>query len=229
MLATVAIIGLVAHPSQQARAQQDGPDTTQSGTPDTGTVRKPKIKPHLKHPQNVAAGVSADTEAPPAPIKHVCIIDRMAIDQRATVNVASNRRLAELRVAAQSNLDANRQALADRIRNVDQDLTKKPQDPSLIQKRHDLDGQTKQIAAMANLYSREIEATRQLVSHQMQSNTTPLVEGIFKVNSCSILIARDVVVLSGDAVDITQATIDAMNEKLQFKPFQLVDLTGRNN
>ena len=226
-----AVVSFATLTFHETVAQQDDADATRTSPSanDASAGKKPRSRGHVKHAETAASSVPTEADAPPAPAKHICIIDHVAVDQRANVNVASNRRLAELRAAAQNEIDSNLRVENEQIKSVDQEMAQRPQDIALKQRHQALEEQSKRLALQANLYSREIEATRQLVTRQLQTSTTPLVKAVAKANSCSLLIARDIVVDSGDAVDVTQAVVEAMNGRLQFQPFGLVDLSGKNN
>ena len=215
---------------REVRAQDDGTEPPAATRPaPEAAPKKPKPKPRVRHAETPLATAVNDSVSDPRPVgaRHICVIDRAAVDQQAAVNVASNKRLQDLRASAQAQVDDARKKVEAQLQSNDGELRQKPDDAVLKQRRQALAAQMQEIVNRAGLFSREYEATRQGVTNQLHSATLPIVQGVAAGNGCSVVLARETIVDPGDSFDISRPVVDKMNAQLEFKPFYFVDLSKK--
>ena len=207
-----------------------GPALTQEAAPADNAkpegekvARRPvkKVRQDTGEPHRSAAVQPAPH--PPAPVLNVCILNRQTVMQKADINVASTKRLEDLRQAAQNEINTTQRSLEAEFRALTEE--KRPPTDAVYQGRKAaLDARVQALTAAAEMKRRQIDVTRDEVNRQISVAALPILQGIEKDKACTLLLSQEAVLDGSGVTDITGSLIEAMNAQLHAVPFSLADL-----
>ena len=218
--------------SLPALAQDAAPSVDEAGAARTSTAdrtaRKPMhrvkqgIDPHKVDP--VAPTSSTVAAVPATPALKICVINRQSIIRQADINVASSKRLSELRQQAQEEIAKGQQVLQTDLKVINAEK-RAPNDETLKKEIAALDVRVQALAAQADFKRRQIDMTRDIVDKQISTAAFPLLQEAEKEKSCTLLLTQESVIDGTGFIDITPVVMAAMNAQLHSLPFSLVELT----
>ncbi len=211
-------VQLVASP---AFTQEAAP--TDATKPDSEKIaRKPmkKVKQAMSEPRK-AAVVPALPH--PAAALNVCILNRQSVMQQANINVASTKRLNDLRQAAQADINTAQRNLEAEYKALN-DEKRLPNDAVFKSKKAALDVRVQVLTVAAEKKRRQIDVTRDEVNRQISVAALPILQSIEKDKACTLLLPQETVLDSNGVTDITGAVIEGMNTQLRPMPFALAEL-----
>ena len=218
-IATTVGVQFVASPAFTQEA-----DPLDVPKPDSEKIaRKPvkKIKQAPSEPHK-AATVPAMSR-PPATVLNVCVLNRQSIMQQANINVASTKRLNDLRQAAQNELITTQRNLEAEYKDLN-DERRLPTDAVFKSKKVALDVRVQVLTLAAEKRRRQIDVTRDEVNRQISVAALPILQNIEKAKACTLLLPQELVLDSSGVTDITGLVIEGMNTRLRPMPFSLAEL-----
>ena len=229
----LALLAALAVPLMPASAQDGWSGADEQGATRTGTEHAAR-KPVSKVKQASAESRKPATAAPPAPaaasagtlsapILNICVINRQSIIQGADINVASSKRLSDLRQQAQEEIAKSQQALQAELKALN-DEKRAPGDEVLKSRMAALEARVQALAARADVKRRQIDMTRDVVNKQISTAALPLLQAAEKERSCTLLLSQESVLDGPGATDITPIVMAAMNAQLHPMPFPLAEL-----
>lgn len=170
------------------------------------------------------AAASAQT-APARPqlggpvIPGLCVLSRDALFANAKVGQAANARLKVLSDQAQAEIDRERAPIdADAKALEASSKTLKPE--QLQERRTALAGRMQALQRKATIRAREIELTREKAVERVSTAAEPVVADVYKARGCGALFSREAMIGSNPAMDITAATIAALDAKISTITFE---------
>lgn len=165
------------------------------------------------------SGVSAQTAPAASPllggpvIPGLCILGRDALFANAKVGQAATARLKALGDQAQAEIDREQSPLDAEIKALEAQAKTLPA-AQLQEKRSALAARMDALQRKAARRSREIELTRQKAADRITAEAEPVVAQIYKSRGCGALISREAVMGANPAMDITVATIAALDARV---------------
>ncbi len=223
---------------QSAWTQEVGPAAEDAGGARATTSRRAvrKVKQVTAEPRKAVAAAPVTTPQAPMPAAApaamvasaaipltICVIDRGFIIQRADINVATSKRLTELRQQASDELLSTQQALQADIKAL-ADEKRPAGDEVLKSKTAALEARARALNTEAELKRRRIDLTREIVNKQISTAALPFLQAAEKQKACTLLLSQESVIDGSGASDITPTVMAAMNASLRPMAFSLVEL-----
>lgn len=178
---------------------------------------------------SLIAGAPASAQtAPAAPAKPqlggpiipgLCVLSRDAMFANAKVGLAAEARLKVLAEQAQAEVDRERGPIEAEAKALE-DLAKTQKPEQLKARRDALAGKLQALQQKAAVRSREIELTRRKAADRITLLAEPVVADVYKARNCGALFSREAMIGSNPAMDITAATVAALDAKVSTITFE---------
>jgi outer membrane protein len=147
------------------------------------------------------------------PINGVCILSMEGAIGASTVGKYVNTRVQQLAQQVNAELVSEKNAIDTEAKTLD------GQRGTLDQNTFEQRGAALQVRAnalqrKAQLREREMQVTEQKALGRVEQEMQPLIVTAYQQKNCSLLLARDAVLLGNPAMDITPAVVTALNGKI---------------
>lgn len=148
-----------------------------------------------------------------APINGVCILSMEGAIGGSTVGRYVGTRVQQLAQQVNAELTSEKTAIDNEAKTLD------GQRGTLDQNTFEQRGAALQVRAnalqrKAQLREREMQVTQQKALGRVEQEMEPLIRQAYQQKGCSLLLAREAVLLGNPAMDITPAVITALNGKI---------------
>jgi outer membrane protein len=160
-----------------------------------------------------AAAPAAPAVTHGAPINGVCILSMEGAIGGSTVGKYVGTRVQQLAQQVNAELTSEKTAIDNEAKTLD------GQRGTLDQNTFEQRGAALQVRAnalqrKAQLREREMQVTQQKALGRVEQEMEPLIRQAYQQKGCSLLLAREAVLLGNPAMDITPAVITALNGKI---------------
>jgi outer membrane protein len=168
----------------------------------------------------LALGSSAFAQAPAAspvshgaPVNGVCILSMEGAVGGSTVGKYVGTRVQQIAAQVNAELNAEKSAIDTEAKSLDAQRGTMDQN-TLEQRGSALQVRANALQRKAQLREREMQVTEQKAVGRVEQEMTPLIQQAYQQKGCSLLLAREAVLLGNPAMDITPAVVTALNAKI---------------
>lgn len=166
---------------------------------------------------------AAAPAAPPIthgpPINGVCIMSVEGALAASTVGKYVQTRLQQIAAQANAELQGEKTSIDTEARTLESQRATLDQN-TLEQRASALQVRYNALQRRAELRNREVSATEQKALGHIEEQMEPLIRAAYQQKGCSLLLARNAVLVANPAMDITPAVITALNAKITQFPFE---------
>jgi Skp family chaperone for outer membrane proteins len=145
-------------------------------------------------------------------IAGICVLDRNAVYGSTKVGIAASQRLRELTLQARKEVEPERLKLEADIKTLQSKKTSM-QPAQFAQQERDLGIRARAFQATAQLRSQELEATRVKALKKIAELADPVIRTVYQNRHCGAMFARESLIGSNPALDVTGAVTQGMNAK----------------
>lgn len=161
-------------------------------------------------------------------IKGVCFLSKQAVVANAKVGQAAAERLKQLKAQAQAEIDATRGPIDVDGRALQADAAKTPAPPAadIERRRQALQARVQALQALADLRSREMQATEAKAVGRVGTDMQPIVAASYKAHACGLLLDRTMVIDGNMGEDLTAEVVKGLDAKVTTMTFDRESLSG---
>lgn len=149
-------------------------------------------------------------------IPGVCIFSNQQLITQSTVGRAVISRVQQLEQAVNAELTPQRTAIETEARTV-QAL---PAGAARTQRERALGPRVQAYQQLAQLRTRELQATQQKALSRVATEAEPVVRQVYTQQRCGILLDRNAIFGGNQQMDVTQAAINGLNGRIQTFSFE---------
>jgi Skp family chaperone for outer membrane proteins len=172
---------------------------------------------------NTASSAEASVASKPAlggpVVKGMCVLNRTEVFASSKVAQAVNAKYRAAFDEAQGEVTKERQALEVDAKTL-QAKRSAMKAEDFQKSQAELADKVKALQARANEQTQILETTRRDVVARIASEAQPLIEQVYKERGCGLLLSREAVLAGNVEMDITPATIAALDRKITDLPFE---------